>query len=141
MSAPFHFVFFLRSFLIGEACYHYTRLKTLNISAIFINYQQHALAVHINYHSRPSKTLGSESEIMWGMAKFGKRTQKSEEAVHCRLSSSVPSGLGFFHVHSPPSHSLEQASKTLIKVAMSHSTWKMYHFINSDNFDATDLRF
>ena len=28
-----------------------------------------------------------------------------------------------------------------IKVAMSHSTWKMYRFINSDNFDATDLRF
>ena len=29
----------------------------------------------------------------------------------------------------------------VIKVAMSHSTWKMYCFINSDNFDATDLRF
>ena len=27
----------------------------------------------------------------------------------------------------------------LIKVAMSHSTWKMYHFINSDNFDVTEV--
>ena len=31
--------------------------------------------------------------------------------------------------------------QNVIKVAMSHSTWKMYRFINSDNFDATDLRF
>ena len=93
----FHFVVFLRSFLIGEARLPlYAVKKTLNISTIFMNYQQCVIAVYINYGSIPSKTLGSESEIMWGMAKFRKRAKKSEGAVRCRLSSSVLSGLGFF---------------------------------------------
>ena len=101
MSAPFHFVVFLRSFLIGEAHLPlYVVKKTFNISTLFINYQQRVIAVYINQGSRPSKTVGSESEIMWGMAKFGKRPKKSEGAVRFRLSSSVPSGLGFFHVRS-----------------------------------------
>ena len=48
MSAPFHFVVFLRSFLIGEA------LLSLNISTIFINYHQRVIAVYINYGSGQS---------------------------------------------------------------------------------------
>ena len=97
MSAPFHFVVFLRSFLIrGARLPLYAVKKTLNISTVFINYQERVIAVYINYGSRPSKTLGSESEVMWGMAKFGKRAKKSQGAVRRRLSSSVPSGLGFF---------------------------------------------
>ena len=73
---------------------------------VFINYQQRVIAVDINYRSRPSKTLGSESQIMWRMVKFGKRTKKSKGAVR---RGSPPQ----FHRRSPPSCSLEQASKTL----------------------------
>ena len=53
---------------------------------------------------------------MRGMAKFGKPMKKSDGAVRRQLSSSV-SGLVFFSRplcrRSPPSRSLEQASKTL----------------------------
>lgn len=119
MSATFHFVVSLRSFLIWEARLPLYAVKNcLNISTIFINYQQRVIAVYINYGSRSSKTLGSESEIMRGMAKFGKPTKKSDGAVRRQLSSSV-SGLVFFFFsrplcrRSPPSRSLEQASKTL----------------------------
>ena len=45
MSAPFHFVVFLRLFLIGEALLPWYRV---------INYQQRVIAVYINYVSRPS---------------------------------------------------------------------------------------
>ena len=74
--------------------------KTLNISIMFINYRQRVIAVYFNYGSRPSKTLGSEleSEIMQGMAKFGKRVKKSEG----RLSSSVPQRLLLRAAGSPP---------------------------------------
>ena len=53
---PFHFVVFLRSFLIGEAlslplC---AVKKTFNISTIFINYKQRVISVYINYGSRPN---------------------------------------------------------------------------------------
>ena len=55
-----------------------------------------------------------EPEIMWGMAKFGKRAKKCEGAVRRRLSSSVPSGFSRpLCRSSPPSRSLEQASKRL----------------------------
>lgn len=100
MSATFHFVVSLRSFLIWEARLPLYAVKNcLNISTIFINYQQRVIAVYINYGSRSSKTLGSESEIIRGMAKFGKPTKKSDGAVRRQLSSSV-SGLVFFHVRS-----------------------------------------
>ena len=62
MFAPFHFVVFLHSFLhvIGEVHLTlYKEKKTLNISTVFINYQQRVMAFYINYGSRPSKTLGS----------------------------------------------------------------------------------
>ena len=45
MSAPFHFVVFLRLFLIGEALLPWYGV---------INYQQRVIAVYINYVSRPS---------------------------------------------------------------------------------------
>ena len=52
---PFHFVVFLRSFLIGEALLPLCAVKkTLNISTIFINYKQRVISVYINYGSRPS---------------------------------------------------------------------------------------
>ena len=45
ISAPFHFVVFLRLFLIGEALLPWYG---------DINYQQRVIAVYINYGSRPS---------------------------------------------------------------------------------------
>ena len=46
MSAPFHFVVFLRLFLIGEALLPWYGV---------ISYQQRVIAVYINYGSRPSR--------------------------------------------------------------------------------------
>ena len=119
MSAPFHFVVSLRSFLIWEARLPlYVVKNCLNISTIFINYQQRVIAVYINYGSRSSKTLGSESEIMRGMAKFGKPTKKKRRShAPPALFLSFRSRFFFFSRplcrRSPPSRSLEQASKTL----------------------------
>ena len=84
MSPPFHFVVFLCSFLIREASsLLYADKKTFNSFSNIYHaiYQQRVIAGYINYGSRPSKTLGSESEIMWGMAKFRQRTKKSEGHV------------------------------------------------------------
>ena len=54
MSAPFHFVVFLRSFLIGEALLLlYAVKKSLNISTLVINYHR-VIAVYINYGSGQS---------------------------------------------------------------------------------------
>ena len=123
MSATFHFIVSLCSFLIWEARLPLYAVKNcLNISTIFINYQQRVIAVYINYSSRSSKTLGSESEIMRGSnGEIQKAHEKSDGAVRRQLSSSV-SGLFFLFFfffsrplcrRSPPSRSLEQASKTL----------------------------
>ena len=62
-----------------------------------------------------AKHKALESEIMWGMAKFGKRAKKCEgAAVRRQLSFSVPSGFSCpLCRSSPPSRSLEQASKRL----------------------------
>ena len=81
MCAPFHFVVFLRSFLIGEARLPlYGVKKTLNFSTIFIIIINSVLLqfTFIMLGSRPSKRLGSESrlEIMWGMAKYLVSVQK-----------------------------------------------------------------
>ena len=74
MSAPFHFVVFLPSFVIRSVFTIIRGKKKFLTLGEFINYQQHVIAVYINYGSRPSKTLGSQ--IVRGMVKFGKRAKK-----------------------------------------------------------------
>ena len=121
--------------------------KTLNISTIF-NYQLSTVCYRSLHGSSPSKTLGSESEIMWGMAKFGKHAKESEGAVRHWLSSSAPSGL-FLSLsfscplcrRSPPSRSLEQTSKTLKNkqarpVLCVHVSW-VHYFLGYEIFTMT----
>ena len=111
MSTPFHFVVFLRSFLIGEArlpLYAVKKLKHFN------NIYQLSTACYcsyINYGSRPSETLGSELEIMQGMAKL-----KAREPCAAGSPPQFHQVSGAFFsrslcCRSPPSCSLEQASK------------------------------
>ena len=95
----FILLFLLRSFLIREGRLPlYVVKRTLNISTMFINYQQHVIAVYINYGLRRSKTLGSELRSCGGNGEIRKAHKKSKGAVRRQLSCSSSIRSRFFFI-------------------------------------------
>ena len=91
----------------------------------------------------------SEWSAEWSL-KYAQNAQNVEQKTQTKIcyhytwllhGKSRPSRWHFLRSFLTASKPSRRPITAAIKVAMSHSTWKMYHFINSDNFDATNLRF